>query len=329
MAVINFIFSAVRIAMAFLLGSTGETLTEKSGHLNLGIPGIMCVGAAGGCVAEALYTRAAVAGKTEAPAEYGQYISPFLAVVIPIFAAFLCAALMGLLYSFLTVTLRANQNVSGLALTTLGIGVADYMISTVRPAEFGHASKYFTAYLPFADSLGGFGKLFFSYGVMVYLSVFITLAVSYVLFKTSVGLRLRSVGEDPATADAAGISVTKYRYIATLVGSGIAGLGGLTYVMDTLNGNWEYVIDAIGWLSIALVIFTVWKPHLGIPGSILFGALYIAGSYISGVSTANKSLIKMLPYAVTVIVLIITGVRRKKENRPPQGLGVNYFREER
>ena len=329
MAVVNFIVSAVRIGMAFLLGSTGETLTEKAGHLNLGIPGIMCVGAAGGCVAEALYTRIAVAGRTESPAEFDAYVSPFAAVLIPILAAFLCAALAGALYSFLTVTLRANQNVTGLALTTLGVGSADYMISTVRPAEFGHASKYFTASLPFSESLGWFGKLFLSYGAMVYVALAAALISSFFLFRTSAGLRLRAVGEDPAAADAAGINVTRYRYLATVVGSGVAGLGGLTYVMDTLNGNWEYVIDAIGWLSIALVIFTVWKPHLAIPGSILFGALYIAGSYIGGVSTAQKSIIKMLPYAVTLIVLVITGIRSRKENRPPQGLGMNYFREER
>ena len=149
------------------------------------------------------------------------------------------------------------------------------------------------------------------------------------LFKTRVGLNLRSVGENPATADAAGINVSLYRYMATCIGCGIAGLGGLSFVMDYLHGNWEYCIDAIGWLAIALVIFTVWKPNLGIIGSIVFGALYIASSYITGVSFANKELFKMLPYVVTIVVLIITSMRKKREHQPPQSLGLAYFREER
>ena len=108
-----------------------------------------------------------------------------------------------------------------------------------------------------------------------------------------------------------------------------SGLGGLTFIMDYLNGNWEYCIDAFGWLSIALVIFTVWKPNLAILGSIIFGALYIASSYITGVSFAGKELFKILPYVVTIIVLIITSMRNKKKNQPPESLGLPYFREER
>ena len=149
------------------------------------------------------------------------------------------------------------------------------------------------------------------------------------LTKTRVGLNLRSVGEDPAAADAAGINVARYRYGATCIGCAIAGLGGLSFVMDYLHGNWEYCIDALGWLAIALVIFTVWKPNLAIIGSLIFGALYIASSYITGVSFANKELFKMLPYAVTIIVLVFTSIRDKKENQPPANLGLNYFREER
>ncbi len=327
--IINFIVSAVRIGMVFLFGSTGETLTEKSGHLNLGIPGVMCVGAASGCLAEALYTRIAVIPFASGEADYSRLANPVLAILLPILASCFGAVLMGVIYSFLTVTLRANQNVTGLALTTFGIGVADYIISTVRVEEYGYATRFFTTSLPFAEKLGWFGRLFLSYGIMIYLAIAIALTVSFVLAHTRVGLHLRAVGENPATADAAGVSVTRYRYLATMIGSGIAGLGGLCYVMDTLHGNWEYVIDALGWLAIALVIFTIWKPHIGVFGSILFGALYIASSYITGVSTANKSLLKMLPYVVTILVLIVTSIRDKKEDRPPAGLGINYYREER
>lgn len=312
-----FLVSAIRLGMAFLFGSTGETITQKSGHLNLGIPGVMCVGASCGCYAEYIYFDIVK-----------RNINPFLAIIIPIIATVIGAALCGLLFSFLTVTLRANQNVTGLALTTFGVGLSDFMIAQTGPV-YSKGSRYFTAPLPFSDKLGWFGELFFSHGVLIYLAIIIAVVSSFVLFKTRIGLNLRSVGENPATADAAGINVSLYRYASTCVGCGIAGLGGLTFVMDYLHGNWEYCIDAIGWLAIALVIFTVWKPNLGIIGSIVFGALYIASSYITGVSFANKELFKMLPYVVTILVLVITSIRDKKENQPPASLGLSYFREER
>ena len=149
------------------------------------------------------------------------------------------------------------------------------------------------------------------------------------LAKTRIGLNIRAVGENPATADAAGINVTKYRYVTTMVGSGIAGIGGLCYIMDNLFGSWEYTIEAMGWLAIALVIFTVWKPNIGIFGSILFGMLYNASAYIKNISFAQTDLLEMLPYAVTIIVLIITSARKKRENQPPAHLGLPYFREDR
>ena len=312
-----FIVSSIRLGMTFLFGSTGETITEKSGHLNLGIPGVMCVGASCGCFAEYLYLTAA-----KGNANY------LLAVLIPVIATLLGGALMGLVFSFLTVTLRANQNVTGLALTTFGVGISDYMITEAGPI-YTKGSKFFTMSRPFADDLGWFGEIFFSHGILIYLALAVALGSAYVLNKTRIGLNLRAVGENPATADAAGINVSRYRYAATCIGCAIAGLGGLSFIMDYLNGNWEYCIDAIGWLTIALVIFTVWKPHLAIFGSIVFGALYIASSYITGVSIANKEFFKMLPYVVTIIVLIFTSVRDKKENQPPQSLGLPYFREER
>lgn len=312
-----FLVSSIRLGMAFLFGSTGETITEKSGHLNLGIPGVMCVGASCGCFAEYLYLSAA-----------GPDANYFLAVFIPIIATMLGGAVMGLIFSFLTVTLRANQNVTGLALTTFGVGVSDYMIAETG-AVYSKGSRFFTSSFPFAEDLGWFGELFLSHGILIYLAIIIALVSSSILTKTRVGLNLRSVGENPATADAAGINVSRYRYAATCIGCAIAGLGGLSFIMDYLNGNWEYCIDAIGWLAIALVIFTVWKPSIAIIGSIIFGALYIASSYITGVSFASKEIFKMLPYVVTIVVLVFTSIRNKRDNQPPQSLGLSYFREER
>ncbi len=314
---IAFIVSAIRLGMTLLFGATGETITEKSGHLNLGIPGVMCVGASCGCFVEYLYLTAA-----------GDNVSGVLAVLLPVIATLIGSALMGLLFSFLTVTLRANQNVTGLALTTLGVGISDYMIKQTE-LIYVRGAIYFKASLPFASKLGSFGEIFLSHGVLVYLAIIVALVTTFVLNRTRVGLHLRAVGENPATADAAGINVSAYRYGATCIGCGIAGLGGLSFVMDYLNGNWEYMIDDIGWLAIALVIFTVWKPNLAIFGSLIFGALYIASSYITGVSFAGKELFKLLPYVVTIIVLIFTSMRSKKKNQPPESLGLPYFREER
>ncbi len=151
------------------------------------------------------------------------------------------------------------------------------------------------------------------------------------LKRTAVGLNLRAVGENPATADAEGINVTKYKYGAILTGSAIAGLGGVYYIMDYIGGSWENssTIEGLGWLAMALVIFTMWKPDLSIIGSIIFGALYIASNYIIGISFAQMKLLKLLPYVITVIVLIVTSIIGKKETQPPASLGVNYFREDR
>ncbi len=315
---IKFLTSAISLGTAFLYGSTGEIITEKSGHLNLGIPGVMSMGAAIGCMTEFYLIKAGVGVS-------------FLLVLIPILTTFIGAGLMGLIYSFLTVTLRANQNVTGLALTTFGVGLSGTLIEPVKSGlpMIARASKFFKNLFPFWNSLGAVGRLLLSHGILVYMAIIIAVVTQIVLSKTRVGLHLRAVGENPAAADAAGINVNKYKYVATIIGSGVAGLGGLFVIMDYMGGNWEYIMETFGWLSIALVIFTLWRPALSIFGSIVFGGLYIASSYINGITFAQIELIKMLPYIVTVIVLIVTSIANKKENRPPAHLGVNYFREER
>ena len=175
-----------------------------------------------------------------------------------------------------------------------------------------------------------FGSVFLSYGFMTYMAIIIAVIVAFVLRKTRTGLHLRSVGESPATADAAGINVNRYKYVSTCIGSVIAGFGGLYYVMDYACGVWSSEgFGDRGWLAIALVIFCIWRPNMGILGSILFGGLYIIYLFIPGLSLGSQELFKMLPYVVTLIVLIITSARKKRENMPPASLGLSYFREER
>ena len=327
---VAFIPRAIEQGIPLMYGSCGETITEKSGNLNLGIPGVMYVGGISGVIGSFFYEQSCA----------GKGMNGVLAIMIPLICSLLGSLLMGLLYSFLTVSLRANQNVTGLAMTTFGIGFGNFFGGSlikisgadVPSIALSATSGYFSRSLPFAGSLGWFGKIFLSYGFLAYAAVIISLLTAYVFKHTRTGLHLRSVGESPATADAAGIDVTKYKYVATCIGCMIAGLGGLYYVMDYACGVWSN--DAFGdrgWLAIALVIFTIWKPDIGILSSVLFGGLYILYLYLpTGMDHMElKELYKMLPYIVTLIVLIITSMRNKREDQPPQSLGTNYFREER
>ena len=326
--IIAFIPRAVAQAVPLLFGCTGETISEKAGNLNLGIPGVMYVGAISGVIGAFMYEHS-----TEGA------LNPVLAILIPLCCCLLGALLMGLLYSFLTVTLRANQNVTGLAMTTFGVGFGNFFGgslikltgSDVPSIALSRTSACFARALPFAKNMGWFGKVFLSYGFLAYVAIIIAVGAAYFLNHTRKGLELRAVGENPATADAAGINITKYKYMSVCVGCMIAGLGGLYYVMDYASGVWSN--DAFGdrgWLAIALVIFTIWRPNIAIFASMLFGGLYILYLFIpSGGNMAMKELYKMLPYVVTIIVLVITGMRNKKENQPPASLGLPYFREER
>lgn len=318
------LIGAISMGMVFLLGCVGEIVTEKAGHLNLGIPGIMCMGTAGGCFGVSMYMESlSYVGNA-------QYLP---LILLPIFFAMLFAMFGGLIYAFLTVSLRVNQNVVGLALTTFGAGFAQFFIDNfVVTGRFSRASKIIRTPLSFAENLGWFGEVFLSHGLLVYIAIAIAIVTAIILRKTKVGLSLRAVGESPATADAVGINVTRYKYLAILTGSAIAGLGGLLYVMEYNSGTFDntLTIQSFGWLAIALVIFTMWKPDFSILGSILFGALYILGFKIKGISSLGQlELIKLLPYVITVIVLIITSITGSKEMQPPASLGLNYFREER
>lgn len=317
----SLLIGSISLATVFLFGSIGEIITEKAGHLNLGIPGIMCVGTAGGCFGVSIYMEACSANP-----------SWFLLVIVALLFAFLFAALVGGIYALLTVSMHCNQNITGLAITTFGVGFTQFFIDTyVDRTHFDTASKLISAELPFAESLGWFGEVFLSHGVFVYFAIIVAILTTLFLSKTKKGLHLRAIGENPATADAAGINVTLYKYLAILIGSGIAGLGGMFYIMDYIGGSWENAttIEALGWLSVALVIFSMWKPHFSIIGSIIFACFYILAFKITGIDFTQMALLKLLPYVVTIIVLITTSVIGSKGVQPPAALGLNYFREER
>ncbi len=323
--IIHFISAAIVQGIPLLFGATGEILTEKSGNLNLGIPGIMYVGGISGIIGGYLYEKAA-------PTPNG-----FLLILIPLLASMLGSLLMALIYSVLTITLRANQNVTGLALTTFGVGLGNFFGGSLL-AMFGESGSIalkatgaaYRTKIPFLSTLGWFGDLFFSYGFLAYTAVIIAIVAGIFLNKTRAGLNLKAVGESPATADAAGINVVKYKYLATCIGGVIAGLGGLYWVMDYTDGAWtNNGFGDRGWLAIAIVIFAIWKPKLAIPSSFLFGGLYILSVFIQVPTSWAREIINMLPYLVTIVVLCAVSARKKRENLPPASLGLSYFREER
>lgn len=330
--------SAIVFGTVILFGALGEIITEKGGNLNLGVPGIMYMGGIAGLSSTFLYENVYCVNNAVEP-------SAVICIILCLVSTFLAAALGGLIYAFLTITLRTNQNVTGLTLTIFGSGLGNFfggslnkLAGGVGQVKVNLTSELFREYsnglVDFFDGFTGklgLGTLLFSYGFLTYAAIIVAVLIWLFLNKTRTGLSLRSVGENAATADAAGIPVTKYKYLATCIGAGISGLGGIYYVMNYISGTWENqgTIEALGWLAVALVIFATWKPLRAIWGAYLFGVLYWAYNYIGGLNRSTIEIFKMLPYLFTLLVLIFVSLRRRKEDQPPASLGLAYFREER
>ena len=320
---------SITFGTVILFGALGEILTEKGGNLNLGVPGIMYIGAIASLAGSLKFE-----GLVSNP-------NPILCILICLLCAFVASALGGLLYAFLTISLRTNQNVTGLTLTIFGTGIGNYIggslgsVGTVCAENTSHAIKaYLNTVVIKLDAVTGtlkLGSLIFHHGFMVYLAIVLAFVLWFFLNKTRTGLCLRAVGENAATADAAGINVTKYKYLSTCVGAGISGLGGCFYVMEYIDGLWETsaTIEALGWLAVALVIFATWKPIRCVWGAYLFGLLSWFYFLIPGLFKGSDKIFQMLPYLFTLLVLIMVSLRRRKEDQPPASLGIPYFREER
>ena len=322
--IIVFLQKAITQGIPLLFGANGEILTEKSGNLNLGVPGLMYMGGVGGLIGAFLYENS-----TANPV-------PAVGMIIALLCALALSALGALVYSVLTITLRANQNVTGLALTTFGMGFGNFFGGSLSTLAGGVGqlstrvtASAFRAKLPVLSEIPVIGELLFSYGWMTYFCIALTFILSWFLFKTRVGLNLRSIGESAATADAAGVDVARYKYVATIAGGMLAGLGGLYFGMEYTGGTWvNNGFGDRGWLAVALVIFARWRPLNAIWGAFLFGGLYILYLYLP-LTRAMQEIFKALPYVVTIVVLVITSLRKKREDQPPAGLGLPYFRESR
>ncbi len=330
--------SAIIFGTVIMFGSLGEILTEKGGNLNLGVPGIMYLGAIAGLASTFMYENVYCVNRNIEP-------NKVLCVVLALVCAFAAAALGGLIFAFLTISLRCNQNVTGLTLTIFGSGVGNFFggslnklaggVGQVKVAVTSETLKTYSKTLVkgLNHATGGakLGTVLFNYGFLTYVAIIVAIVMWYFLNKTRTGLSLRAVGENPATADTAGLSVSKYKYLSTCIGAGISGIGGVYYVMLYIDGTWENqkIIEALGWLAVALVIFATWKPIRTIWGSYLFGVLYWAYYYIPGLTRSSQEIFKMIPYLTTLLVLILVSLRSKKETQPPASLGLAYFREER
>lgn len=308
--VISFFAAAVVAGTPLLFATLGEIITEKSGHLNLGVEGMMLMGAVMGFMAGYSTQNAIVA------------------VLAGAFGGMLGA----LVFAFLTIELRANQVVCGLALSIFGGGLASFLGKGIGGKAVPAAVKaFFTPVsIPLLGDIPILGKIFFRQDVYIYFGYIIAILLGVYLYRTRPGLTLRSIGESPSSADAAGINISLYKYIHTLMGGALCGLGG-AYLSLVYVPAWQEGITAgRGWIAVALVIFATWNPYKAIMGSYLFGGLDIVGFRLQGTRfSVSQYLIDMLPYVVTIAVLVFVSMKKSKDNSPPKGLGEPYFREER
>ena len=324
--VTSFLHNIVVYNIPLLYGTVGEIVVEKSGSLNLGVEGIMAMGAIFGYIC-------------------GCYAN---SLGVGILVAFLAGALCGLLFAALTVSLQANQNITGLTLTTFGLGVYFFVGNGLKAKGWPAMNEYQNIKNGFADvaipglsELPLLGRGLFDHNVLVYLAVVIAVGMWWYLNRTTPGLRLRSVGENPGAADSVGINVKRCKYLHIMLGCGIMGIGGY-YMGLNMSGSFNSTcwINGYGWIAVALVIFANWNPALAVLGTMVFGffnTLRVSGTSLAAafpgalgwLANVPTQLYQALPFVITAIVLVATSVRDRKGSGQPAALGLNYFREER
>ena len=325
----SFLHAIVVYNIPLLYGTVGEITVEKSGSLNLGVEGIMAIGAIFGYLC-------------------GCYAN---SLGVGILVAFLTGALCGLLFAVLTVSLQANQNITGLTLTTFGLGLYFFVGNGIKasPKGFPAMSNFENVQNGFADrpipllsKIPVIGKGLFSHNLLVYLGIAIAILMWWYLRHTSVGLRLRAVGENPAAADSVGVNVRLMKYLHICLGCGIMGIGGY-YMALNMSGSFNSScwINGYGWIAVALVIFANWNPSLAILGTFVFGffnTLRVSGSSLAlafpnalgWLSKIPTQMYQALPFIITAIVLVVTSIRNKRGSSGlPAALGLNYYREDR
>ncbi len=323
-----FIHNIIVYNIPLLYGTVGEIIVEKSGSLNLGVEGIMAVGAIFGYVC-------------------GCYAN---SLAVGVGTAFLMGAICGLLFAALTVSLQANQNITGLTLTTFGLGIYFFVGNGLKAAgklpPMNSVENVYNGFLdieiPFVSDIPIIGHGLLTHNVLVYLGIFIAVAAWWYLNRTTLGLKLRAIGENPGAADSVGINIKRMKYLHICLGCGIMGIGGY-YMALNMSGSFNSScwINGYGWIAVALVIFANWNPALAIVGTFVFGffnTLRVSGSSLAAafpnvlgwLADIPTQLYQALPFIITAIVLIVTSIRNKRGSSGlPAALGLNYFREER
>jgi simple sugar transport system permease protein len=315
---LNLVLSMLTVAIAagtsLIYATIGEIFTERSGILNLGLEGILIMGAVSGFAA-AYHTESLLAG-----------------VVV----AMITGGLLATIHAFLTISLRAEQVVSGLALTLFGIGLSSFLGQRLGPGGkplVGEVGPRFSRIaIPVLSDLPLLGNAFFNQDILVYLMYILVPVATYYIYKTRPGLHLRAVGENPATADAMGVSVPRTRYLYTIMGGMLIGLGGAHLSLAYTPGWTENLTGGRGWIAIALVIFSVWDPRRAVIGALLFGGVNAFQFRLQAAGTTiPAAFLGMLPYLLTIVVLVIITWWETISKRigAPAALGVPYVREER
>ena len=307
---IDIFAAAITAGTPLLFATLGEIYTERVGNTNLGVEGMMIMGAVVGFSTGFLTQNAALA----------------------LAGAVLAGSAGALIYAIITITLRANQIVTGLALTIFGTGFASFVGKPYVGKAAPEAIKNFfrVIEIPLLSDIPFIGEILFKHDVFVHLGYIVTFWTLIYFYKTRWGLNLRSIGESAASADASGINIDKYKYIHTIIGGALAGLGGAYLSLVTIPVWQEGVTGGRGWIAVALVIFASWKPIKAMFGALLFGGLDIIGFRLQGMGIhVSQYLIDMLPYLTTIVVLIISTRKNKPEDMPPADLSIPYFREER
>ena len=309
--------SGIAYGTPLLFASLGELLAERSGVLNLGVEGMMLVGAVLG-----FWTVQRVDAGTP------------LTLALALLVAALAGTAMAAIHAFLVITLRASQIVSGLALTIFAgaAGLSSYLGNDLNVAD-QPARRSFQPLMPSGlQKLPIVGPIVFGQNLLVYLSWLCVIAVGLYLSRTRPGLNLRAVGESPAAADTMGINVTVYRYAHTLAGGAFAGLAGATITL-AITPQWvDGITGGAGWIAIALVIFAFWRPELCLVGAYLFGAMQALAPELQARNIQLGPTVlwsNALPYVMTIVVLVVasSGTARRRIGAP-SSLGTAYVREE-
>lgn len=306
----SFLHAAVVAGTPLLFATLGEIICEKTGNLNLGLEGMMTMGAVFGFM---------VGIKTNNP-------------ILAILGAAIAGLFGGLIYAFLTITLRANQVVSGLTLTIFGTGLSSFVgKSLVGNVVSENIKEFFKPVaVPLLSKIPYVGQILFTQDLFVYLGYITAIILGIYMFNTSKGLNLLSVGENPKCADASGINVNLYKYLHVLLGGALCGVGGAYLSLVYVPAWQENIVAGRGWIAVALVIFVAWNPYKAILGSYLFGGLDIIGFRLQGSSIhISQYIIDMFPYIITILVMVMISINKNSKNSPPKSLGVSYFREER